>query len=576
MLTNFTKSLLLFTFIIFIICFVPLHHVSASEQKTKSAEYLINLSQYQLANNAHDLIFQDIKADFSINGLGLKWQNYQANNYQFYLKTENTDWQIINVMETAGQNNSRSAFSDPIFLTGNKISLKISSPAPININSLPFSEIKIIYFDTSQNKIYSDRKISGTTNTSTIVTRAEWGADESLRFWEPQYTNPVAFVIHHTAGGDGGDDPAATMRGIYYWHAVVLGWGDIGYNYIIDKNGTIYEGRYGGDNVIGAHVYNSTENTNYNDGTIGISIMGCYENQQSGCSTVSDFNDNIKASLASLIAEKAYNLNINLSGERLLFNKSIPSVVGHRDLDYTLCPGNIIEDQISSIKDSAILLYADLAGQKYYQASLINQNFAPAYFQNTENNIAVTYQNTGNLTWLAEKTYLKIYNYKTHEHQKIILTTDTPSQTNYDFNINFITSKPGNQKILLKLYNEEGYVKKSKIIIKVRVDSYYQAKLKKHNLPIAALANWNPLINIKYQNSGLYAWKKDDIFLEVNGQKITSLSEPLLNSDEKTTFFFYLKSILNLQKGNNKLVFKIINQKDVMQNSRFVWNLRID
>ena len=55
--------------------------------------------------------------------------------------------------------------------------------------------------------------------------------------WPIQQAPIEKFIIHHTAGSDGGDDPAATIRGIYYWHAVVLGWGDMGYNFLIDGQG---------------------------------------------------------------------------------------------------------------------------------------------------------------------------------------------------------------------------------------------------------------------------------------------------------------------------------------------------
>ena len=56
-------------------------------------------------------------------------------------------------------------------------------------------------------------------------------------------------IIHHTATSKI-DDPEASVRAIYYYHAVSRGWGDIGYNYIVDQNGKVYEGRYGGDGVV--------------------------------------------------------------------------------------------------------------------------------------------------------------------------------------------------------------------------------------------------------------------------------------------------------------------------------------
>ena len=58
-------------------------------------------------------------------------------------------------------------------------------------------------------------------------------------------------MTDHTDTRNGDPDPAATVRAIYRYHAVDRGWGDIGYNYVVDVNGNIFEGRVGGANVIG-------------------------------------------------------------------------------------------------------------------------------------------------------------------------------------------------------------------------------------------------------------------------------------------------------------------------------------
>ena len=52
-------------------------------------------------------------------------------------------------------------------------------------------------------------------------------------------------IIHHTVTQHQEADPAATVRAIYYYHAVTQGWGDIGYNFLVDLHGNVYEGRYG-------------------------------------------------------------------------------------------------------------------------------------------------------------------------------------------------------------------------------------------------------------------------------------------------------------------------------------------
>ena len=105
-----------------------------------------------------------------------------------------------------------------------------------------------------------------------IVTRLEWGADESLRSGRPDYARVKMAFVHHTASGNTytAAEAAAVVRAIYAYHTRSLGWSDIGYNFLVDRFGTIYEGRYGGmkKGVVGAHVLG------FNTGSTGISVTG--------------------------------------------------------------------------------------------------------------------------------------------------------------------------------------------------------------------------------------------------------------------------------------------------------------
>ena len=84
----------------------------------------------------------------------------------------------------------------------------------------------------------------GRVPTPAIVTRAQWGADESIRDnhivgWAPFRK----IVVHHTASPNGVKDPAATVRFGYELHVVGRGFTDIGYNFLISPDGQIFEGR---------------------------------------------------------------------------------------------------------------------------------------------------------------------------------------------------------------------------------------------------------------------------------------------------------------------------------------------
>ena len=92
---------------------------------------------------------------------------------------------------------------------------------------------------------------AGLTSIPGVIPRSAWGADETIRFdsrgevrWGQAYFPLQKMVVHHTAGSNNDPNPAATMRAVYHYHAVTQDWGDIGYNYLIDRWGRVYEGRY--------------------------------------------------------------------------------------------------------------------------------------------------------------------------------------------------------------------------------------------------------------------------------------------------------------------------------------------
>src|SRR5690606_8313 len=106
-----------------------------------------------------------------------------------------------------------------------------------------------------------------------ITTRRGWGADERLREKNFAYTKKVkAAFVHHTASGNNYtcSQAPSLIRGFYRYHVVSLGWRDIGYNFLIDKCGRIYEGRAGGvaKAVLGAHTLG------FNSNSMGIAVIG--------------------------------------------------------------------------------------------------------------------------------------------------------------------------------------------------------------------------------------------------------------------------------------------------------------
>jgi N-acetylmuramoyl-L-alanine amidase len=177
-----------------------------------------------------------------------------------------------------------------------------------------------------------------------IVPRSSWGANELIKRGAPRYATRLGFaVVHHTAGSNAytREQSAAIVRAIQVYHVKANGWNDLGYNFLVDKYGQVFEGRAGGvdRNVIGAHA------EGFNTGSAGISVMGNY---QAGRLPVA-----AEAALARVLSwrldvahvDPASTLDWITTGNPR-FRSGVPvalrAIVGHRDVGFTACPGSAI------------------------------------------------------------------------------------------------------------------------------------------------------------------------------------------------------------------------------------------
>ncbi|MFI2102876.1 N-acetylmuramoyl-L-alanine amidase [Isoptericola sp. NPDC019693] len=173
-----------------------------------------------------------------------------------------------------------------------------------------------------------------------IRSRADWGADESLMTWTPRQGQVKGAVIHHTAGTNSytASQVPSIIRGIYTYHAKTRGWGDIGYNFLVDKWGRIWEGRTGGVEleIIGAHALG------VNDETVGVSVLGNYDQ-----ATVS--NAAVRG-VIDLLAWKLALHGVPARGYTTLDGSREARISGHRDVGSTACPGASIYQRMGEIR----------------------------------------------------------------------------------------------------------------------------------------------------------------------------------------------------------------------------------
>jgi hypothetical protein len=218
-----------------------------------------------------------------------------------------------------------------------------------------------------------------------IFTRAQWGADETIREpGDPDYGQVLGGFVHHTAGTNSysQSDVPGIIRSIYAYHVNGRGWRDIGYNFLVDRFGRMWEGRYGGVDraVVGAHT------AGYNSNAFGMSVLGTYTSKQPETALLDAY-------------ERLFAWKFSLHGVEPTASvaypdqKTLPAVSGHRDGGSTECPGQLLYDALPTIRAGT----AATMGRQVGAGDL-------AIFDNAGGSAWMTSVATGGVSWLGPDT----------------------------------------------------------------------------------------------------------------------------------------------------------------------------
>jgi hypothetical protein len=244
------------------------------------------------------------------------------------------------------------------------------------IESLPAPELAAAFSSTVAFPLPDDPSRS-----IQVVTREGWGCDERLRFnrrgveiWPEMYVPAKKLVLHHTATSNAYVDGAAEVRAIYTYHAKTLGWGDIGYHLLVDRNGVVYEGRHSrgegagreivGDDVVAGHVYA------HNYGSVGVAAIGDHHAAPPSGALLQAIED--------LFVWQAARQWVDPTGvsdflrSDLVWHDDLDNLSGHRDSYNTLCPG-----------DYLYALLGDLRATVAARLSSVGSSAVPALVETT-------------------------------------------------------------------------------------------------------------------------------------------------------------------------------------------------
>ena len=257
-------------------------------------------------------------------------------------------WQSFDVDEADGPDPAEAAAAttngtSPYVVTGaSKFEVRSLSP---NATALTTAKVQVV--DPGESTADSIQPAPGAAAAAAakpaVYSRADWGADERIRRGSPSYGQVQFGFVHHTDSSNTytASQVPAMIRGIYAYHVKGQGWSDIGYNFLVDRFGRTWEGRYGGMDkaVIGAQTLN------YNSWSMGVSAIGNFDT-----TAVPQVMTN---AFKRIFAWKFSVSGIPATGTVYANNKYFQRISGHRDGFATGCPGARLYAKLAEIRAGA-------------------------------------------------------------------------------------------------------------------------------------------------------------------------------------------------------------------------------
>lgn len=176
----------------------------------------------------------------------------------------------------------------------------------------------------------------------TFTLRSEWcPAGNCHEMINPSFAGVTHLIIHHSAGSNQSGDWPAVVRSIWDFHVNGRGWSDIGYNWLVDPQGRIYQGR--SKDAVGAHFCGN------NTGTIGICMLGDFTKTAPQGEAIDALEQLLSWKLCENAIDPMAEVYHHSSG------KMLPTVIGHRDGCATACPGDFFYPQLTGIRNTLAL-----------------------------------------------------------------------------------------------------------------------------------------------------------------------------------------------------------------------------
>jgi hypothetical protein len=315
-------------------------------------------------------------APIRFTAVGLTWDQPSGHTPHVLLQAGDDATTFRRVMElhdaegpdpgTADARGARRA-TDPIWVHDARcIRIRLAIPAGVTLSNL-----RAMFVNTSGTAGVETpwHEISGTTEPSATdvagatanapywTTRAGWGADESLRNCGPSYAPALKMAfVHHTATENtyAKSESDDIVRSVYYFHTEGRGWCDIAYNFLVDKYGKVFVGRFGGpaQPVIGA------AQMGFNTGAASVATIGTYGATTPPAAMITSLKKILAWRLdVAHVPPKGWAWMVSGGGPNTKYPEgkgvTLHVISGHRDTGYTDCPGDLLYGQLGALREGA-------------------------------------------------------------------------------------------------------------------------------------------------------------------------------------------------------------------------------
>jgi hypothetical protein len=297
--------------------------------------------------------------------IGLRWARGSRAEAQVRTRRRGgawTRWAALHVMGDHGPDGARAiAGTDPAFVgAADEFQLRLrGNPRALRarfVRALPTASVarRVTKRLRRRARVSARRQVAGPS--VRVITRTEWGGDSVPPRAAADYGTVECAFVHHTVTTNdyAPEDSAGIVLGIARYHRDSNGWNDLGYNFLVDKYGQVFEGRAGGIDapVIGAQAQG------YNSVSTGIAVLGTHTSLAASEPTME--------ALARLIGWKLTLHGVPVQGQVTVTSAggasnryragtpvTLQRISGHRDGDSTSCPGNLLYGQLADLRTRA-------------------------------------------------------------------------------------------------------------------------------------------------------------------------------------------------------------------------------